>query len=173
MSRGLTSAQTTLLAQNSLVIENLLEISIGASTVYLTSASYDTIATTATSGGAQTFTADHTWSGMSDVPDKVYTTQNKIALFFEGDMTATFGGFATAPINFANGTTIFRLYKLFRNTETYAIESADPILIFDGILAKKTYIVSDVVEKLQLDLITNNTPYNFLPLNKVASIGAI
>lgn len=172
MSRGLSSAQITVLGKNSIVVESLLEISNAGSTVYLTSAPYNTVATTLTSGGSQTYIKNHTWSGSSQIDDKRFAAQNKIAIFFEGDMSATFGGFSLAPLDFINNTTRFRLYKIFRDSTTNAIESADPILVFDGVLAKKTYIVGATRETLQCDCITTNRPYSFLPIQTVSSIGA-
>lgn len=172
MSRGLSAAQKTILATNAIVVEKLMEISYSGSTVYLTSAPHDTVTSTATSGGSQTYIADHTWSGFSEVEDKGYAAQNKIAIYFDGDMTATFGGFSTAPIDFVNGDTRFRIYKLFRNANTNAIESADPILVFDGTLAKKTYVVGPTRENLQCDCNSTNKAYSFLPIKTVTSIGA-
>lgn len=172
MSRGLSAGQLSVLGTGPVIVENLLEITLGSSAVYLTSAAHNTVATTLTSDGAKTYIRNHTWSGFSDINDKRFAAQNKLAIFFAGDMTATFGGFSTAPIDFVNNTTRFRLYKMFRNASTNAIESADPILVFDGVLAKKTYVAGSTTEQLQCDCITTNRPYSFLPIKTVSSVGA-
>lgn len=175
MTRGLSNDQITILQKNAIIVENLLEIGIsaGQQSAHLTTGPHDTVATTVTSNGPKTFLANNPWSGISQLPDKVYTTQNKIAIFFEGDMSIPLPGMTTAPINFRNNVAQFKLHKLFRNADTNAIESAVPIFVFEGRLAKITYTTGVNFERIQFDIITNNKPYAFLPLNTVPSFGAL
>jgi hypothetical protein len=173
MSRGLDSNQITILGKNSIVVENLLEIVLGAETAFITTAPYNTVATTTTNQVSATYLAANPWVSVSAVPDKIYTTENKIAITFEGDLTTALTGMTTAPLNFPNSLTVFRLHKLFRNSETNALESVNPIHVFTGILSKKTYTVGETLKRLQLDIVTNNKPYSFLPLNRIPSFGAL
>lgn len=173
MTRGLNSNQITIISKNSIVVENLLEIVLGSEKAFLTTAPYNTIATTVTNQSSATYVSANPWTSVSQVPDKVYTTENKIAVFFEGDLTVALTGMTTAPLNFPNSLTTFRLHKLFRNSETNALESVNPIHVFTGILSKKTYTVGETIKRLQFDIVTNNKPYNFLPLNRVPSFGAL
>ena len=173
MSRGFTSAQNTILATNAIIVENLLQIQYNGSDVFLTSAPHDTSATTTTSGGAQTFIENHTWAGFSEINDQVFASENRIAIYFEGDMTATFGSFSTAPIDFVNSDTRFIIHKLFRNASDNSIVSADPILIYDGNLVKKTYTVGGDIERLQLDCVTIPKSYAVFPILTLSGLGAI
>jgi len=145
MTRGLNAAQDTLVESNSYYVENLLEIG----TVYYTTGSYDVTATTST--GTNLFVSDNKLLNIGNVAERSYFTATKFAFQFIGvDLSV--------PLAFANGTTV-RVFKMFRNTTTNAVES-DPIQVFDGVISSKRLDFNDGQQILQIECSPDNINVN-------------
>lgn len=155
MSRGLTTDQKNILDDDVTIHETLLEITDSdGNTLYWTTGASDVTTTTPTSGGAQFYRTTNTLQEIDNINEVVWNGENRIGIRLAGDMSDAIGPQTQSPLNYRNYDTQFVFYKIFRNVSDNAIASADPILIFNGVLIKKTYIVGPTVETLQLDLIS-------------------
>ena len=139
MTRGLSTAQKNLLDDDVNVIETLIQMDYDGSSNFFTMGSSETTATTTSSGGSQTFTPldDNPILEISPIVEKPVYVENRVGIKIGGDMTVAIGNISTLPLLYQNGTLIIYIHKLFRNITTNAVESADPILVFAGELAKK------------------------------------
>lgn len=146
MSRSLTAAQDALVEANSYYVENLLEIG----STYYTTGSYDLTATTST--GTHDFVSDNKLLSVGSVAERSYFTNTKFAFQFIGvDLSV--------PLAFTNGTTV-KLFKMFRNTSTNAVESSDPIQVFDGVISSKRLDFDGENHILQIECSPDNIGIN-------------
>lgn len=145
MTKGLDAGQVTLLESAVFLSETLVEIE-AASNYYYTTGGIDIVATTDTSGGSQTFLSRSLIDEISPIPELTLSVNQKLGIVFTGTDLSI-------PQTFVNGTTV-RLYKVFRDTSTYAIKSSDPILAFEGQIIKRTLRGSRFNQTLQFDLIS-------------------
>lgn len=152
MTRGLVSAQTNILDDNAVIVETLLQIVLNNVSVFLTTGQTNTIATTSTSGGSQTYQISDIGS-ISEIIDTDFTTENRIAINFFGNPTVAISPHTTTPLNYPNYDTRFIIHKLFRNLSDNQVASADPILVFDGILVKKMYTFGSEERNLTFECI--------------------
>lgn len=155
MSRGLSVDQKNILDDEVTVHETLLQIqdSDGNNLFWTTGAS-DVTVTTSTSGGSQLFRTSNTLVEIDNIAEVTWNAENRLAIVLGGDMTDAIGPQTIAPLNYTNYNTRFIFHKIFRSVTDNSITGGDPILLFDGVLIKKTYTVGNTSQTLQLDLIS-------------------
>jgi hypothetical protein len=135
----------------------LLQITYDGNSVYYTTGLSDITATTDYSGGAQTFVTNNLIQTIDQVTEKPFGVENRIGILFTGNVGTTITALGVSPLNFVNIETKFYVHRVFRTVSTYALWSENPIPIFAGFLAKKTYTVGLDIETLQLELVNRQS----------------
>lgn len=156
MSRGLSTDQKNLLDDEVTIHETLIELTDENNAVMTwTTGASDVTVTTNTSGGPKLYRTNNIFQGIDRINEVTWNGENRIGIVLVGDMSERLVPSLIAPLNFRNLVTVIRVYKLFRTVSDNSVSIADPIKLFDGVLVKKTYTVSNIVEKLQLEFIAN------------------
>lgn len=133
MSRGLTAGQLSTLAELEYRLETLVEIYLADNSWFYTTGDYEASITTATSGGAQTFTPRSFIAQIGSIKETFEASPNSLDLQFS---RMTVGGADDLFTNYLNNDIIRRrvvVYKLFRAVDTFVANTSNGLIqIFDG-----------------------------------------
>jgi hypothetical protein len=153
LARSLPAGAVDILTSRSFITCELIEMQL-STPLYLTTAQFDIVATTETSGGAQTYIAQGQFLAVSGIREADEVRINNINVTFSG-ATNTFVNIALND-NYLHRA--FRIYKIFLNPANMNLLT-DPIMIYDGSLTGAS--VEESQQESQVTFLTANEFYDF------------
>ena len=130
-------------------------VEFGLSTpLFFTTAQFDVAASTATSGGSQTYLAQGNFMSFSSLTETEELRINNVSVNFSG-ATSTFVNVALGDL-YLHRT--IRIYKIWFNKTTMAT-IADPLLIYNGTITGAS--VADTDTESTVSFVTANQFYDF------------
>lgn len=131
----------------------LVEIDL-TTPLYLSTAVFDVVTSTETSGGTQTYIAQGSFMGFTGVSETEELRINNVSI--------NFSAATTAYVNIALGDNYLhrsiRIYKVWFDKTTMAV-IASPVLIYDGTITGAS--VSDSEDESVVSFVTANQFYDF------------
>lgn len=136
MARTLTAGQQSAIEANPYRAERLLELQTPAGSYYYTTGQFDVSASTATSGGSQTYLASNGIEIFGDIVENYELGITELQINI-GDVSDTIYDNITRTANtYDYQKTAVNLYWLFRDPSTGVADTSNIITLFQGSISK-------------------------------------
>lgn len=156
MTRGLASAIQTEIAKDSIVFADLVELHFDTPK-YITNFKVDVSATTTTSGGAQTFTAQGELLSFDTIGEQNEIKTNQINI----GLSATSSTFTNIFLNNDYVDKRVVIYRAFLNSSLQIIDN--PVMLFDGEI--QSFTINETGKTSTVGVVCSSVFYEFEKLN--------
>lgn len=136
MARTLTSGQQTALEANPYRAERLLEIQTPAGSYYYTTGQFDVSASTATSGGTQTYQRAGAIEIFGEITEAYDLGINELQITVSDISDVLYDNVTRTSNDFDFQRTAINLYWLFRNVSTGVADTSNIITLYQGVITK-------------------------------------